>query len=192
MAGRIIAIVGGPGSGKDLLVRALTDLWSRHAIVVPKHTSRKRRPDDGSEMICPDDAGFDLGACDVIYESFGERYGLKTGDIWKGLLTGVFQVVVVSDVNAINRLREVFAKLVVLIYVHSEVAESEYVSRERLQDHDEYVARRARGFWTAYDTFLRNFGAFDHVLIHAAEPEDLYDQMFRLMRAYETGAIRAR
>ncbi len=34
---------------------------------------------------------------------------------------------------------------------------------------------------------LKNFRVFDHALINCGIPEDLYDQIFRLFRAYEQG-----
>ena len=180
---KLIVVVGTPGSGKDLLIRAVDDLGSQHGQVVPKHTSRTRRPDDGTEMICIDDASHDFKACDLVYENFGDKYGIECSRIWKGLKKGVFQVVVVSNVEAINKLKERFGDLMVLIYVHSEMGADDYLKREAASD--DYVRRRVEQYEAAFGSYLSNYLAFDHVLIYSGVQEDLFDQIFRLFRAYE-------
>ncbi len=192
---RLFVLVGTPGSGKDLLIRAVKDLGAQHAQIVPKHTSRKRRPDDGTEVICPEDPGYNLEQCDIRYENYGTQYGIMTSQIWEGLREGIFQVVVVSNVEAINKLREIFGELVVLVYIHSEVDSGEYQRIEAARKNDpeyldtEYVERRVKNYRLAFDVFLENYLAFNHVLIHSGPSENLYDQMFRLFRAYESGDL---
>ena len=187
---RLFVIVGTPGSGKDLLIRAVNDMGAQHAQIVPKHTSRVRRRDDGNEMICPGDPGHDLEGCDVTYENYSEKYGIKSDKIWEGLKKGAFQVVVVSNLDAIKNLQRIFGELMVLIYVHSEMDAKEY-QREEIKHEDDidYVKRRADEYDFAYRLYLENFLAFNHALIYSGLPEDLYDQIFRLFRAYERGDL---
>ena len=189
---RVFVVVGNPGSGKDYLVRAVGDLGSQHASIVPKHTSRERRPDDESEMVCIDDPDYDLDGCDVKYENFGTLYGIKSSAIWEGLRAGVFQVAVVSNVNAINAMRKRFGELLVLIYVHSEEKPEEYRKRESLLGGNvDYVETRAdpEKFRMPLELYTKNMQAFNHVLVFSGEKEDLYDQIFRLFRAYERGLL---
>ncbi|MBN1813567.1 MAG: hypothetical protein JXA14_17140 [Anaerolineae bacterium] len=187
---RLVIVVGAPGSGKDWLIRAVNDLGTQHAEIVPKHTSRKRWPDDGPEMICPGDPGHNLAGCDITYENYGDSYGIESARIWEGLRQGAFQVVVVSKVDAINKLHKMFGELVLLVYVHSETDAEEYRLLEtELGKDTEYIARRAAEYLTAFDIYLRNFLAFEHVLIHFGLKEDLFDQIFRLFRAYERGDL---
>lgn len=180
---RLVVVVGDPGSGKDFVIQAVGDLGAQHAEIVPKHTSRNRRPDDMSEMICADDPEFDLDACDVVYENFDTFYGLETKRIWKGIEEGAFQVAVVSEVGAINTLRSIFGSLLILVYVHSQLTEEEF--QQQAEEEDEYVRRRLADFRRAFRVYVRNFAAFDHVLIWSGDRENLSDQIFRLFRAYE-------
>lgn len=186
---RLFVLVGTPGSGKDLLVRAINKR-AQHAQVLPKHTSRKRQVDDGSEMICPGDPGYDLDACDIVYENYGNQYGIESSRIREGLDRGVSQVIVVSNVGAINSLYDIFGELAELVYVHSGV-DAEVYRRigVRLGWDPEYIERRVKEYQLAYDVYINNLLAFRHVLIHAGLPEDLYRQMFRLFRAYEHGEL---
>lgn len=183
---KLIVVVGAPGSGKDLLIRAVKDMGSQHAQIVPKHTSRRRRPDDGSEMICPGDRNYDLKGCDVTYKNYKDCYGIESNRIWQGLRRGVFQLVVVSNPQAINELRRRFGELLVLVYVHSEMTPEEYLkSEDVVESKSSYVRKRAEQYQIAFDLYLKNFLAFDHVLIYSGIKEDLFDQIFRLFRGYE-------
>jgi guanylate kinase len=182
---KVIAVAGAPGSGKDELIRAVKDLGTNHAEIVPKHTSRARRPDDGGEMICPADSGWNLENCDVKYDNYGDSYGIELARIWEGLARGSFQVIVVSNVEALNQLRSAFGALMKLVFVHSEVDAETYV-REAGGGSD-YVEKRVARYSEALETYIRNIEQFDHVLLHAGPREDLYDQIFRLFRSYERG-----
>jgi ribose 1,5-bisphosphokinase PhnN len=196
---RVIVVVGTPGSGKDLLIRAIHDLGRQHAQIVPKHTSRPRWADDEEEMICPGDLDYNLDGCDITYKNYEDEYGIETRRIWEGLLDGAFQVVVVSNADAINELHSIFGDLLVLVYVHSEVDAEKYREMERSRDkrssYVAYVERRVKEYRQAIDLYLNNFLAFDHVLIYSGikknmfVEEDLFDQLFRLFRAYERADI---
>lgn len=189
-AARLFAVVGTPGSGKDELVRAVRNLGESHAAVVSKHTSRKRQPDDGDEMICSDDPEFDLESCQVTYGNYSDRYGVRTDRVWAQLRRGVSQVLVVSNAEAIQSLIKEFGTFVTLLYVHSVVTEEDFRAQaQELGYSTDYATERIDKYWDAFDIYVRNILAFDHVLIHAADNEDLYDQIFRLFRAYERGAI---
>jgi hypothetical protein len=140
-------------------------------------------------MICPGEPDFDLDSSDLVYENYGTRYGIHFDGIWRGLQHGVFQVAVVSNIDALNYLRNVFGALVVLVFVHSEMSAAEYLQLEAASIDSDYVQARSKDFEMAFRFYHRNFLAFDHVLLSSGTPEDLYDQIFRLFRAYETGVL---
>lgn len=190
---KLFVVAGSPGSGKDELVRAVRDLGETHAAIVPKHTSRKRQSDDGDEMVCSDDKGFDLARCQLEYGNYEARYGVKTDAIWRKLRLGVSQVLVVSNVAAIQSLIVEFGDFVRLLYVHSVMTEEDFARQALEKGYDSnYSFSRLENYWDAFEIYVRNIGVFDHVLIHAADNEDLYDQIFRLFRAYERGELRER
>ena len=185
----IFVLVGASGSGKDLLVRAVDDMGACHALIVPKHTSRSRRADDRSEMICPGDDGYDLDGCDIVYENYGDTYGINSARMWETLRTGTSQVVVISNVNAIRQLRSMFGDFLVLVYVCSEASADEFRRDAVRYGGEDYAEKRADEYLLAFDVYLRYFLAFNHVLIYVGLKEDLYDQIFRLFRVYERGDL---
>jgi guanylate kinase len=186
---RLIVLVGSPGSGKDQLIQAVNKLGAQHAEVIPKHTTRERLYDDEKEMIFASDENYDLKACDIQYINYGDRYGINSSLIWASLRKSIFPVVVVSNIDAINQLRDKFGDLIVLVYVHSEKDADKYKIDEAIKKGFHYVMPRVTEYRLAYEIYLNNFQAFDHVLINCDDPEDFYDQIFRLFRAYERGDL---
>lgn len=175
----IFVIVGEKKSGKDEIIRAVYKLGGMHAQIVPKYTSRGRRQEDGKEIKYNylfekknGEDGYRVKArensreveCDIVYKRNDNYYGINTHQIWKGLRSHKFQVIVVSEIEAINSLRRQFGSLVKLIYIHGQNDSSDSIE---------------------FQLFVKYFDFFDHVLIYESRKEDLYDQLFRLFRAYE-------
>ena len=186
---RLFIIVGNTPNkntnGKDLIIQAVDSMGSLHASVIRKYTSRGKKEDDGNEIICDckfveSDGHFNqvktndgiFHPVDIVYRRNGNLYGLYSKDIWNGLKRGKFQVVVISDVDPINQIRKIFGGLVLLVYVHSHnYGPSKKVDPE-------------------FELFSKNFTLFNHVLIYEDNAEELYDQLFRLFRAYEKNLLK--
>jgi len=207
---RLFLVVGNPASGKDELIAAVNVIGSLHAEIVPKHTNRKWHADDYNEMICEkipnpadpfadyiDNPNYDIDNCDIVYENYGSKYGIKTVDIWDGLMRGTMQVLVVSNSKALNQLINAFGKLAVTLYVYSPITRDAYIKSTREKEErthvenpyylvdEEYISSRVKRFDMSWNIYVDNFMLFDHVLIFADKQEDLFDQIFRLFRAYE-------
>lgn len=210
---RLFIVVGSPASGKDELISAVNTIGTLHAEIVPKHTERAIRIDDGDEMICKYilngngskvlNEQCDMDGCDIIYRNYGETYGIKTSEIWDKLRDGIIQVAVVGNVDAINKLKDKFGNLAVVIYVYSQIDKKTFRKRELEKlnksfenktglesSEDDYIKRRVAEFDKAWKIYVDNFMLFDHVLIYAEKQEDLFDQIFRLFKAYEKGLLK--
>lgn len=207
---RLFIVVGSPASGKDELISAVNTIGVLHAEIVPKHTDRDLRFNDGDEMICMkkyisdnslvDNENYDLKNCDVKYVNFKKNYGIKTSEIWDKLRDGINQVAVVSDSGALNQLKNKFGNLAVVLYVYSQINKSTYRKREianlkskkqnLTKEDEEYIKERVADFDKAWNLYIDNFLLFDHVLIYADRQEELFDQIFRLFKAYENGTLK--
>ena len=179
---KLFVVAGNASSGKDNIISATRELGAFHAQIVTKYTSRAATKEDGSELVCaklvngsinPEFKKFkemlNSGKLDVItYKRNGNDYYINVDEIWDGMKDGKFQVISVTEAEAINQLKKRFGNAVVLLYVHSDAA---ITPKE-------------------FDLFVNNFDKFDHVLIYESKFEDLYDQLFRLFRAYEKGLIK--
>lgn len=188
---KIFIVVGTPGSGKDILIQAVNDMGSLHAQIVPKHTTRVRHPEkDGTEMICSDDENYDLENCDIKYDNYTDTYGIKSKEVWENVTKEILQVIVVSNVTAINDIKKKFGPLVKILFVHSEINKKKYKKEQIAAGIPiDYIENRINKYDKAINMFLANYNLFDHVLIYSGSEEDLYDQIFRLFNHYETKQI---
>lgn len=208
---KLFLIVGNPASGKDELIEAVHVIGSLHAEIVPKHTDRSWRIGDDDEMICYDlpdfdnpekrieNPNYDLENCDISYINYGTTYGIKTSLIWDKLRQGITQVLVVSNKDALNALKATFDDLAIVVYVYAQISSSRYREIEEKKQLDkkrkdpnytidyEYINQRVNDFDQAWKLYEDNFMLFNHVFIYADKKEDLFDQIFRLFRAYERG-----
>ena len=177
IASRLFIIAGNASSGKDNVISATRELAILHASVVTKYTTRSETAEDGEEIICKYLQNGEINPkfveknveknCDICYERNGNKYYIDSSEIWQGMKEGLFQVVSVTEAEAINQLKKRFGNGVVLIYVHSDSSTTP----------------------SELDLFVDNFDKFNHVLIYEDKYEDLYDQLFRLFRAYEKGLL---
>lgn len=174
---KIFVVAGNPGSGKDYIIKAANKLGCKQ---IPKHTSRRRNPNDGSEMICCDDKDFDINGCNLKYKNYGETtYGIKTKDIWENLICGnSHQLLVCSNVETIKALKEGFGECVVVLYVHSDITPEEYRAEEHRQgSSSQYIQDRINGFKNAHRDYVSNISLYDKCLIYADDEKELLRQL---------------
>ncbi len=178
---KVFILTGSENSGKDFVLSAIRDLAKNKAMVISKRTSRNQKWNDSSEIICRNiidrehstednvvykpNPDYNMLSCNIKYSRRGNTYGIKTSEIWDGLQKGMFQVISLSEEEAINKMIKIFGGLIVLIYVHS---------NSPADDYD-----------ISYLTYVNNMDKYDHVLIFEDKKEDLYDQVFRLLHHYE-------
>lgn len=172
---KIFIIAGNAGSGKDFIIKAANRVG---CVQVPKHTTRFRNPDDGSEMICKNDKDFDLDRCDIQYTRYGTIYGIDTNDIWKNLICGnSHQVIVCSDIDTIKALKAKFGESVVTLYVHSDITREEFSEQESRQNSSrDYIQARVSRFYVAHDEHTNNIELYDKCLIYANDEKELLRQ----------------
>ena len=182
----IFLIVGASGSGKGLLLRALRDMGQRHVIIIPKQTTRRSKTTNGDEMISIYPKKKIDPKFNIIYGNWLNKYGICSSDIWENIKKGKYQVLIVSNLNAIKKLYHRFGPLIKLIYLYSPV------DKEQLEKHQKDIAAenkneievRKSKIKVVHDYYVDNITMFDHVLLNMQEPEDLCDQIFRLFQYY--------
>jgi ABC-type dipeptide/oligopeptide/nickel transport system ATPase component len=197
----LFVVVGASGSGKGVLLRSVRDMGERHIVVINKGVTRKRKTTDGSEMTIyrPDELSNE--DYDIVYANYLALYGIRTSDIWEALSHGRHALLICSNfasidkdkkpipdtVPAIPTLRRVFGPLMKLVYLHS------HIDQDMSQEHQSEIAAadlketrvRKKKIPIVRGYYVDNIGRFDHVLLNVGEPEDLSDQVFRLISFYD-------
>lgn len=196
----LFIIVGASGSGKGLLLRSVRDMGEKHIVVIPKATTRAKKTTDGDEFLFfPHWTDFPA-KFDVVYGNYKASYGIPTSDIWEVLRCGKHALLICSNFAsldeggkplrghkaAIPHLCSVFGPLAKLVYLHSHVTQEEAEDHQRVigAENAAEIETRKSKISTVRKYYVENIALFDHVLLNVGDPEDLSDQMFRLIRWY--------
>lgn len=183
---KIYAYIGNPGSGKDDVLEIARVQGMLHSLIVPKHTTRARREDDGEEMICPGDLGFDIDSCDILYTNYGTRYGINSNEIRERLEDGISSSIVVSNEYALAELAKRFPEELVKVYIQG-LSKQEYIAQHQEHLSEPYVQRRILEYEKADNLYQRNLSTINHVIINTGDLKDLKMQMDNIIALYENG-----
>lgn len=183
---KIYIFIGNPGSGKDEALETIRVQSLLHSIIMPKHTTRARKEDDGEEMICPGDELFDMDSCDLTYVNYGNTYGINTQELQERLEDGISSSIVVSNAEAIKKLKEKFPNKLVTIYIHG-LSKEEYIIQQKEHLEDEYVKERIEKYHQADELYYNQWLDFNHTIIDNNDLTDLKLQINNIMRYYEEG-----
>src|SRR5205823_684254 len=136
-------------------LRALKDMGDRYVTIVPKITDRNPKATDGEEIISinnrsgaqrKSEKDFDK-KYDIIYENYGNHYGISSSEIFENLKHGKFQILIVSNSQAIQKLYEKFEPIIKLIYLYSPVNEVQLEKHQLniAMDNEEEIKKRKDG-----------------------------------------------
>ncbi len=181
----LFVIVAASGAGKGVLLRSVRDMGERHMIVIPKVTTRRRKTTDGPEMIHV--RRIDRKRYHVVYGNYKSHYGISTEDIYAALRLGRHCMLICSNMkSAIPALKAALGPLMKLVYLYAPPDPESTESNQILigaTDQDETRIRKNK-VWVVFRYYVDNISLFDHVLLNVGDPEDLSDQMFRLVQSY--------
>ena len=183
---KIYVFIGNPGSGKNKALETIRVQSLLHSIIMPKHTTRARKEKDGEEMICFGDELFDMNSCDLTYVSFGNTYGINTQELQERLKAGISSSLIVSNANAIRKLKEKFPNELVTIYIHG-LSKEEYIIQQKDHLDDQYVKDHLKEYTQADELYYNQWLDLNHVMIDNDDLTDLKLQIDNIMTYYEEG-----
>ncbi len=188
---RLFVLIAASGAGKGTVMEAVNTVVGDRVRLVTKEAKRAYRTSDkrdGMRAIGPSGTfseGFNINWTFHKTELFsGIEYAVSQEEIERNLTENVHQIVV-SNFQEIDRFREKYGDRVVVVYLHSarplEVVEQE----QRLKCEEREAESRIREIQQVFDHYVERIGEVDHVLLNTAFPEDVYNQMFRLVDSYD-------
>lgn len=172
---KIYVVAGSPGSGKKILIQGANTVG---CLQVPKYADRERNPDDGTEMICKGEIGYNLEKCKLRYSRFGTEYGIDTDKMWENLIIGNKpQLLVCSDMDTLRELKEEFGEAIVSLYVHSDMTPEEWAQKNNQQgNHLDYIQNRMSNYDSAFENYAKFFSEYDKSFIYAGDTRELMKQ----------------
>lgn len=193
MAPRVITLTGPSTSGKSTVVGMLRRLKSKRfkPRIIPKFTTRAPRADDGEEIICVKSIP---PSCDLVYEQYGVRYGLKKRTILERLAAAESPIIIINDIRTVEDIRSFFGPLAISLYIFRESPSIEKylaMARERQADEEQYQ-QRFRKAQAIHRIFIENIQNFDYVLLNIGDRDLLQRQVEGIVEAIRSERRRLR
>lgn len=106
--------------------------------------------------------------CDLVYEQYGHRYGLKIDDLFKLIRNGYTPVVVINDVRAIEDLKKIFGHSCISLFIFREVPSmDDYVfAGEERDENDDEIQTRFDKATAIYRMYIENIHLFDRLILN--------------------------
>ena len=189
----IITLTGPSLSGKSMIIKKienLRDILETEGLYfcperVPKYTTRPLRIEeiDAKEknntssmpVKCPIDV---ISVeeippkCDLVYQTYGVRYGLETMLLQDQLNEGRSPIVVINDVRVVEELKKVFPGRVLSLYLFRNVPDiEEYKSSAESRGNvseNELLSRYEKAV-AIHRMYIENIVLFDKVILNAIE-----------------------
>lgn len=188
---KIITLTGPSGCGKSTVVNELlkinTDLFI--PTLISKFTTRKSRIDDGDEIKCVAEIP---NNCDMLYEQYGDRYGLSSNLLYNSLSCGKSPIIILNDIRIIDDLKSSFGEMTCSLFVFREGPNLENfkeLSQSRGINDESTIEKRFRKAQSIIRIYIENIHLFDHVLLNSGSILDLNVQVHALVDTLFTNSI---
>jgi guanylate kinase len=180
----VITITGPSRAGKSTMVNYFEGYANEsfRPKFVRKLTTRKpRKHDQSCKAVKKIPKEYDL-----VYEQYGERYGLKLQTLIDHFSKGQSPIVILNDVRAVEDVRSTFREHVrsIFIFRHDPLSE-EYRAEligSRGEDAGKIRFEKAR---TIYRIYIENIHLFDHVIINSGGLAELKSQVEQIVKSLE-------
>jgi len=186
-------VAAASGSGKRLLMKSIRDVIGVDQVqIIRKEAKRDQKDDDdGSDgMIAIGENGEFSSDLDLRWTFHkgtihkGTEYAVSKHEITANINNNKTQILI-SNTRQIERFKELFDNHVIFLYLHAtrsdeDVKRYQYSRCKTIEEADQ----RIKEIEDVHNSYIENISKFDHVLLNTEFPEDLYEQMFKLIDHY--------
>lgn len=169
----IITLTGPAHCGKSTIRNMIIELKSNSfkPVLFKKYTTRAPRKND-DDVICVDRIPSE---CDLVYEQYGVRYGLRMDDFYSHLERGETPIVVLNDVRAVEDVRNALGPQVYSLFLYRKPANYEDFLLEEKQratndvdliDVEKTARTRFEKANAIYRIYIENIYLFDNVILN--------------------------
>lgn len=168
----VITLTGPAHCGKSTIRQMFMDCATNDfkPIMIKKYTTREKRESD-DDVECMDRIPRE---CNLVYEQYGVRYGMKTEELYRLLEEERTPIVVVNDIRAVEDIKSLLGSLVYSIFMYRKPAlydEFYKEEKERYPDKmNEDIEKNARVRYekaqAIYRIYIENINLFDKVILN--------------------------
>ena len=180
----IFLIAAASGAGKRTLMHAMYTLGKRNIKVIEKSTNRAPQDDDGPEIIPATEIETDE-RFDIKYQFNSNWYGIKSSEIWDNLSSGYPQIII-TNMDEFHQFTKIFGQAAIGVYLHATRTQDEILELQTSKlKSEEKAKKKVQKMEEIHQGYIENIAKFKHVLLNTIEKEDLWEQMFRLIKHYQ-------
>lgn len=179
----IFLIAAGSGAGKRTLTHAMYSLGKKSITVVRKATDRIKQEDDGPEIVCG--VKNIVKNYDISYSFNKNKYGFKSSQIWDNLKKNIPQILI-TNMDEFYEFQNIFNGACICVYLHATRTERQILNwQEKKLGNKQKAKQKVQKLEEIHQGYIKNIHRFNHVLLNTIEKEDLWEQMFRLIKYYQ-------
>lgn len=143
-----------------------------HPVIFKKYTTRTPRKTDDGDVICVKTIP---STCDLVYEQYGVRYGIRFDDLYEHLERGESPIIVLNDVRAVEDVRTALWPQVVSLFLYRQPPDlgkfkqeekSRAVALTTEAEIDASAQTRFDKAKSIYRIYIENIHLFDHVILN--------------------------
>lgn len=124
--------------------------------------------------------------CDIVYEQYGSRYGIKLVDLYEHLKNGRSPVIILNDVRTIEDLKSALGKQCFSIFIFREIPNIKHFLAEgkKRDDLEDTVRARYEKASSIYRIYIENIHLFDKLILNVQEGNDSINNMLTQLVEY--------
>lgn len=183
----IITLTGASGCGKSTAIGYFLSSKAQgyNPELIKKFKTRPPRPrkDPFEDGIFVEEIPED---CDVVYEQYGTRYGLKLTTLFELMKKGKSPLVILNDVRAVQDIRKAAGPLVKSIFLFRKrptLNQYREVSKSRQVKDEEEILMRYNKAHATYRIYIENIYLFDSVFLNSFGKRDLKSQVNKFVNS---------
>lgn len=112
--------------------------------------------------------------CDLVYEQYGHRYGIKLSDLYNYIRLGKSPVVILNDVRAIEDIKNLLGKQCISLFIFRDVPNLERfeMEGEKRNDTKETILTRYEKATAIYRIYIENIALFDKMILNVQSGDE--------------------
>ena len=124
--------------------------------------------------------------CDIVYEQYGHRYGIKLEDLYEHLKNGRNPVIILNDVRTIEDLKSALGKQCFSIFIFREIPNIGhfYEEGEKRNDSESSIRARYEKAASIYRIYIENIHLFDKLILNVQKGEESIRNMLEQLVEY--------
>ena len=126
---------------------------------------------DSEALIVAKMRAFQNKQCDLAYEQFGDRYGLRLADLYEHLKSGETPIVILNDVRTVEDIKTKLGGQCFSVFIFREKPNLEHFNSEgeKRGESPEATKIRYRKATAIYRIYIENIHIFDKLLLNIEE-----------------------